>query len=392
MTFTDETLRDHLERSEAEVRRMGRLWNEDKVPVDGVPGFAYSAAKAYEQLACTAALLGAVSQSRRWFGTAASLHYERVVSGRLRRDSRERMVWEAEPRKLSEALTTALLSRDEKLSTGIARDAVALDEAYLDEFADEYPDSVASYYQTRVKAALVLDDERASEWLSKLVETVETLSDPSRYWQVIPEFYRALDGGDEEAAESAIGELLEFYVERDTDPDEPRKYVLRSLCALVLLARRHDVHVAVDSARVPKYLVQEAVPDDDRRLDVDVSDVTATSRVGFFDLERDEDGIPVIVARMYQSGRGDITADDVPEREAGRILSDDWIEAALDEARWRDHYDDSVVEDAATAYRDGSLLRKLVVVQDRTDGGTFDDTLSALPVDTIQLLKGAGRR
>lgn len=392
MTFTDETLRDHLERSEAEVRRMGRLWNEDKVPVDGVPGFAYSAAKAYEQLACTAALLGAVSQSRRWFGTAASLHYERVVSGRLRRDSRERMVWEAEPRKLSEALMTALLSRDEELLTDIARDAAALDEAYLDEFADEYPDSVASYYQTRVKAALVLDDERAVEWLSKLVDAVEALSDPSRYWQVIPEFYRALNAGDDEAADSAIEELFEFYVERDSEPDEPRKYVLRPLCALVVLARRHDVHVTVDSERVPKNLVQEATPEHDRRLDVDVSDVEVTSRVGFFEVEYDEDGTPVIIGRIYHSGRGDVTADDVPEREAGRVLSDEWIEAALDEARWRDHYDDSVVEDAATAYRDGSLLRKLVVVQDRTDGGTFDESMATLPVDKIQLLKGAGQK
>lgn len=392
MTFTDETLREHLETSEAEVRRMGRLWQEDKVPVEGVPGFAYSAAKAYEQLACTAALLGAVSQSRRWFGTAASLHYERVVSGRLRRDSRERMVWEAEPRKLSEALTMALLSRDEELLTEIARDAVALDEVYLDEFANEYPDSVASYYQSRVKAALVLGDEETSECLSGLVDAVETLSDPSQYWQEIPKFYRALDTGDEEAVESAIGQLFEFYVERDAEPDEPRAYVFRSLCALVRLAQRHDVSVTVDSERVPKYLVQESLPEDDHRLDIDVSDVAATSRVGFFELEYDEEGTPVIIGRIYHSGHGDVTADDVPERGAGRVLSDEWTEAALDEAQWRDHYDDDLTESAVSAYEAGTLKRTLVVVQDRTDGGTFDESLTELPVDNIKLLKGAGRR
>lgn len=74
------------------------------------------------------------------------------------------------------------------------------------------------------------------------------------------------------------------------------------------------------------------------------------------------------------------------------MLSGEWIDAALEEATWRDHYDDDLVADAKTAFEDGTLTRKLVVVQDRTDEYLFDESLTTLPVDDVELLKGAGRQ
>lgn len=126
-------------------------------------------------------------------------------------------------------------------------------------------------------------------------------------------------------------------------------------------------------------------------MDVDLSDLQFTSDVGFFELERDDDGAPVIAGRIYHPGGEPVRAEDVPEREAGRVLSDEWVEAALEEATWRDHYDDELVADAKTAFEYGTLIRKLVVVQDRTDQHLFEESLTELPIDDVQLLKGAGR-
>lgn len=375
-----------------ELRRKTSFWRDGKVPIDGVTTYSYANAKRFERLACAAALLGAVTQSREYFSRATQLYHNRVVAGRLQRDITERIAWEGEPRILSRTLNAALLSWDRELTTTVARDALELDDVYLDEFADDYPNSPLGYYQVKAKAALVLNDERAVDLVSDLSDAVQKTDDPSQYWLIVPEFYRAVDAGAQEAAQSALERLLAFYAERDPDSEDPRTFVLQTLSALVILARQRRLDVTVDSDRVPSAVVQEAVPADERRLEVDLSDVEFTSPVGFFELEYDEESTPVIIGRIYHSGQGDVTADDVPEREAGRVLSDEWVEAALDEARWRDHYVDDLVEDAVTAYRDGSLLRKLVVVQDRTDGGTFDETLSTLPVDTIQLLKGAGRK
>ena len=47
--------------------------------------------------------------------------------------------------------------------------------------------------------------------------------------------------------------------------------------------------------------------------------------------------------------------------------------------------------DAKAAYEDGTLQRRLLVLQDRSDGGTFDESLSELPLDGLEVKKGAAR-
>ena len=80
---------------------------------------------------------------------------------------------------------------------------------------------------------------------------------------------------------------------------------------------------------------------------------------------------------------------DVPERPAGRVLDNEWVEVALIEAAWRDHFDDDLVADAMEAYEAHELYLKFVVVQDRADRHTFEGGVSNL-VDGIKFLKAAG--
>ncbi|PSP85707.1 hypothetical protein BRC96_01570 [Halobacteriales archaeon QS_6_64_34] len=267
-----------------------------------------------------------------------------------------------------------------------------MDDSHLDVFAEDYPDSAASYYQMKTKAALALEDDRAAQFNRSLKKHVDRLPDPTQYWQQIPVFYQAVVDGDAATAQSAFDDVYDYYAGNNPDADDPRWYVFEPPCALLILARKHGIDITVPSDRLPEAFLREHGPEDDLELAVDVGGTQTMSHVGRFEIERDDDGTPVIAAIMYHSGAGEVHASDVPDRDAGQLLSDAWIEAALEEADWRDHYDDAPVDAAREAFENGTLLRKLVVLQDRTDGGTFDESLADLPIDKIDLRKGAGRR
>lgn len=392
MESTEADLEDEIVDISADIRRKAGYWRDGIVPIDGVTNVAYSTARDYERLAKTAALLDATRQSRAWFGEAARFYFAHVRAGRLRRDIRERSVWEGEPRKLWRAMACALLSRDETLLAEIASDALDLDDAYLEAFADEYHDSPSHYYRARVFAALVLQDGRTGELLEAFEASVEQRSESNQYWQAAPRFYRGLVDGSEADVEAALSDLHEFYVDNAPEPDDPNAYVLHYNCAQLLLARRRGFEVDIESDRLAGALLRDDLQPDDIVLDVDVPGIEMVSDVDLFELEGDEAGSPVIAARIYHPGGKPVTAEDVPELAVGRVLSDSWIEAALEEAERRDHYEDSLVAEARDAYEDGTLTRKLVVVQERMDEHTFDESLAALPVDDIELEKGAGRR
>ncbi|ELZ26985.1 hypothetical protein C475_08621 [Halosimplex carlsbadense 2-9-1] len=300
--------------------------------------------------------------------------------------------WCGEPQRFTRALRDALVSRDDHLTAEIATEALGMDECYLDEFADDYTDFPAYYYGAKALAAFALDHERAPELLAHLEEGIQRLDDPGQFWTTISDYYHALLDRSQADAQAALDGLFDYYAGNRPEPDDPKHFVLHEICAYILLARRYGLDITIDSERVPAALTREDVPADDVELDIDLSDLTFKSDVGLFELERDDDGTPVIAGRIYHPGGAEVTAADVPEREAGRVLSDDWIEAALDEASWRDHYGDDLVNEARAAFEDGSLVRKLVVVQDRTDGSLFDESLTELPVDDIELMKGAGKR
>ncbi|SFR98043.1 Immunity protein 49 [Halomicrobium zhouii] len=392
MTFTEAELREYIQDARAELDFNTGLWRDGSVAIDGVTNITRNTGKQYNRLATGAALLGVVRDARNCFGEAARIYLEQIRATRLRRDIRERILWEGEPRVFFRALNAGLLSRDESLLTEIATEAIEVDESYLDEFASDYPDSPAQYYDMKVHAALVLGDERAATFLDELRDVLDVITDKSQYWEVIPRYYQALLDESASATEAALRELHDFFAGEEPDPDDPNKYVLHDVCAYIVLARRHGLDVSIDSDRLPEVLLKEDIPHEDVELDVDFGNVQVTSDVGLFELERDDDGSPVIAGRIYHPGGREVTAEDVPEREAGQVLSDEWVDAALDEAAWRDHYADDLVADAQEAFADGSLTRKLVVVQDRTDEHLFDESLTTLPIDDIELLKGAGRR
>lgn len=390
MAYSEAELIEAFESRLEDVQRKERLWTGGKAPQDGVQGFLRNTAKSFQRLASCAVLLGATRQSRVWFGQAARYYLESIDAARVRRDICARGVWESEPRRATQALTCALVSHDEDRLTDAAAVALEMDECYLDVFAEDYTDFPALYDNAMAIAAVAVDDPRAPEIIDELRGGVDQLTEPSEYWTAIPEFYQAIIDGEERTATERLDELFEYYDDESTDT---AGYVLHQICAFVRLARRHGLDLTVASPRVPDALVRESVQDD-TELDVgsNLTDLTVASCVGRFELDRDDEGTPVIAGYMYHVGDVEVHASDVPEREAGQLLSEGWVEAALEEAQWREHYDDDLVADATEAFADGTLRRKLVVLQDRVDGPTFDASLAELPIDKIDLRKGAGRR
>ena len=391
MNDSDATLREHLEEAVEGIRRRGRYWREDDVPIEGVTNVTYGTAREYERLAKSAVLLGATRQSWAWFRKAARFYLKRIRAGRLRRDICTLDIWESEPRIFVRAINSALLSRDDDLLAETATGALAIDETYLDAFADKFDDSEARYYNVKVKAALVLDDERAPRLLEQFRAGLERLEEKSQYWEAVLTYYQALINEDTSAAETAITELVEYYAGENPDPDSPEKYVLHEACAYVVLARRHGIEVVPESDRLPAALLTEEIPEDDIELEVNPSDLQVTSKVGFFAFERDEEGTPVIAGRIYHPGGELVGIEDLPEREAGRVLSESWIDAAIVEAKGRERHDQELVADAEAAFEAGILKRKLVVVQDRIDEFTIDESIGDSSIDTVDFLKGAAR-
>lgn len=391
MHYTESKLREAFEGRFDDVQDMERLWLSGRAPQDGVQGFLRNTAKSFERLANCAALLDATRQSRQWFGQAARFYLESIDAARVRRDICSRSKWESEPRRVANALHCALLSHDQSRIDTAADVALGMDECYVDVFKDDYTDFPALYYNAKSKAAVTVNDGQAPVFLDELRTGISRLSDPSPFWETVPTFYQAVLDRDEQTADDVVETLLDYY---DDDPSAPAQYVLHTVGAFVVLARRHDLAVSVESERVPEALVRDEIPADDVELPVDddLIEIDVLSSVDRFELERDEDNTPVIAGYVYHPGDVEIHASDVPERAAGRLLADDWIEAALSEAEWRDHYDDELVADATAAFEEGTLGRKLVVLQDRTDGPLFDDSLAELPIDSIDIQKGAGFR
>jgi hypothetical protein len=390
MSITDSTLREHLAEVQEALERREYSWEEGLITVNSGQGAIYSTAKAYSYLSNTAALLGAARQAREWSGEAARYYIENIRAARARRDMLPQVTWKDEPQMFARALNHALMSQERELLIQVATEALAMDDSHLHVFAEDHPDSAASFFQMKTQAALALEDDRAAPLSRSLQEHVDRLSDPTQYWERIPVFYQAVVEGDASAAQSAFDDVYDYYAGNDPDTDDPRWYVLETPCALLILARQHGIDISVSSDRLPEVFLREQVPEDNIELDVDVGGTQTMSHVGRFEIEEADDGTPIIAAIMYHSGAGEVHASDIPDREAGRLLSDAWIEAALDEADWREHYDDAPVGAAREAFENGTLLRKLVVLQDRTDGGTFDESLSELPIDKIDLQKGAG--
>ena len=392
MDDSDTALYEHLEEAVEGMHRRGSYWREDAIPLDGITNVTYGSAREYERLAKSAVLLGAIRQSRAWFGEATRFYLEHIRAGRLQRDMQDLSNWEGEPRMFGGALYSALLSHDEEVLTEVATEALTMDDkTYLDAFADEFIDYPSIYYSVKIEAALVLEDERASQLLEQFRAELDRVGETSQYWELLPEYYRALIDGNVSAAKAATVELAEAHLEENPNPDSPDEYVLHDACAYVVLAQRYGVEITPESDRLPAALLTEAIPENDVELDVDLSDLQVMSKVGFFELERNDEEAPVIAARIYHPGGELVGTKDIPEREAGRVLSDVWIEAALDEAIGRDRHDQQLVADAKTVFEDGTLTRKLVVVQDQVDEFTIDESIGDSPIETVEFLKGAAR-
>lgn len=247
MNTTESALNEHLEDAVDAVERRAQSWRDDRITVDSVPSATYSTAKKFTSLAKTAALLGATEQSREWFGEAARFHLDQIKGHRLRRDIRARVDWKNEPQRFSRAINAALSSRDEELLAEAATGAVDMDECYVEEFADDYPDFLAVYYNAKVKGALAIDDERAPDLLDEFERGLERLEDKSLFWETIPEYYRALIEEERSATQAAVSELFEYHAGKNPDPDDPSYFVLDAVCAYILLARRHGIKVSVTS-------------------------------------------------------------------------------------------------------------------------------------------------
>lgn len=108
------------------------------------------------------------------------------------------------------------------------------------------------------------------------------------------------------------------------------------------------------------------------------------------EITRDPDtGEYVLVASIKHPGDREATVDDLPMTEAGRILSDEWVNAVIETLRASDDGEQNqLAETLGTAREQGALERKLVIQQEQRGSHLFDETLADLGIDRIDIVAG----
>ncbi|GAB3022386.1 immunity 49 family protein [Natronobiforma cellulositropha] len=377
------------ERVREDIEFRLQRWNKGEIADQIVPKHKYGVAGRYQTLGHCNALLGNGEMAQEAYAEATVYYLERVQEARKRRDDLDPTYWEHEPAVLVSAMTAAQLAEAGELLADAARKALAMDEAYLDRFAPEYDDSPFRFYNAQVRGVIVLDDDRQSDLLDAYRDAVAGLNNP--YAETMGDVYAAIIDGDAAGVVAGLETLLGNHDETVTaSTDHPDDFIADTPAALCLLVRDRGLDVTIRSEYVPDVLV----PTDAKHVVGQNGDRTdqGDANVDIPHVERDDEtGGYVIVETITHPGGRDLTAEDVPKTEKGRLLSEEWLDAVIDELQSADEaFPQELGKELQIAHEKGVLARKLVVLQERTGAHTFGESVSELGVDQIELVKGTG--
>ncbi|QIB74195.1 hypothetical protein G3I44_07735 [Halogeometricum borinquense] len=182
------------------------------------------------------------------------------------RDHREELppnLWEDAPAIYADGMLFALIGRDEDLVHDIAAEAIELDESYLETFG-ESAGSQLRYYNAKLLAATILDDDRWEDLLSGYIEAVGQIVPTEIREQkhvasdLRARLYGALYNREGELFASVFEKYLRGYAANTPlDTDDPEELLNDELTALCLLANDRGINVTIDSPFVPDVLVPD---------------------------------------------------------------------------------------------------------------------------------------
>lgn len=372
-------LRAAAERFEDRIAGEQRHLAAGNVVGERLPAFLYGLGTAHDDLARTRALLGDGDGARTAYAAGAVYYLSSVHESRKRRGLLGPRQRRDQPHTGIRAIERALLSRDDDLVACAAREVVGMDEAVL------VASDNRSFYAAKALAAVVLDDDRVEQFVEE---------------------YRHATRHDRTTGDEAALLVVEGVAERDASKvarglekalDRPGPYAAGTdgeadrevddhLAALCLLAGRKGLDLSVEAPAVPAVLVP------------DPSSATRVVRAGeppgegaLPDVHRDPETGAYVVVERIPFPDGPLTADDLPGTPDGRLLSDEWLDAAIDRLRGVDDPDRrELAGELADAREEGTLRRRLVVHPGERErsGYRVERSVFEAGIDAVELYTG----
>ncbi len=247
MTRSREELRATLDEKRRSLERARDVLEAGDYPPENGHSVHYSVGGRYYSVGAFHLALGELAAAREAFADAARHYLQSAVESRPYRHEPPTDKWRNEPIRLVRGLYCALVADDPDLREECAREAVALDDEYLEE------NPAQLFYRAKAVGAVALDDDRQGEFVSEF----ETAVDPDFVPEdlAIARACRGILDGDGAEVVAGVEDLLDHHRDRiDGEPDTKSEVVSLPATALVLLARDRGLDVWVDSGFVPDVL------------------------------------------------------------------------------------------------------------------------------------------
>lgn len=342
-------LDDAVERLEVRIDEGQRRLSTRTVPDERVPAAVYDLGKAHDALARTLLLLGEVDRAREAYAEGTVYYLASVRESADRRGMLRPRERHDDPWTCVHAIERGLLGGRGDLVECVARETLSMGQPFLVEHDNR------SYYAAKLLAAVVLDEDEWSRHAEEYRHAVGDRPDPSEESRLF--VYEGI--AEDDTAKVARG--LEGMLERrgqfaGKGEDPPGQPVDDWLAALVLLAREKGLDLTVEAPTVPAGLLPD--PDSFTRV------VKPEAPEEWYpDVHHDAPADEyVLTETVTYPGEGPLTAEDLPEVEGDRVLSDAWVDATVDRLRTADDEDrNELAEDIVAARQSGTLRRRLVV-------------------------------
>ncbi|PSQ19182.1 hypothetical protein BRD00_02760 [Halobacteriales archaeon QS_8_69_26] len=343
-----ERLEDAVGKLDVRIDEQQHRLSAGVVPDERIPSAVYGLANAHDVLARCHALLGDADAAREAYAEAAVYYLSAVGESKKRRSTLRPRERHDDPRTCIHAIERAVLADRFDLAECIATETVLMGQPFLVEHDNR------SYYAAKLFAAVVLEDDDWSRYAREYRTAIGDRPDPPDEFRLF--VYEGIAEGDIDELARGLEGMLEHSGRFTEEDDVPGETVEDWVAALCLLAGEKGLDVTVEDPSVPDVLLPEAGSGTRviRRSDPD-EDLP--------DVEEDPvTGDYVFAEEVAYPADGPLTAEDLPETEDGRVLSDDWVKGVI--ARYRDHGDEeyaALADQLEEARREGEIHRRLVV-------------------------------
>lgn len=252
MTIPEETLRSRLEsRQQRLEERLSKI--EETSQTNGTethPGVYHKIAEAAAGLGTLQYCLGEQTTAQSTCKVAAEHFINTVRSTREQLEELTIGYWLNEPQMLRYAQHHALLSGDDELIEAAAAETYAMDSVFVEKF----PDDTHKYHTAVAVAGTITDDnDTVTEHAKQLREELSTLPSEQRsHFRGIATAAEGINRADRSTVTAGLETLLTHHDARsESELKQTRNLICQPAAALLVIARRNDLEIELDSPYLP---------------------------------------------------------------------------------------------------------------------------------------------